>query len=188
MLLISGEAGIGKTRLIYEVVTLAEISGGRALIGANYAEGSAPYGAFKQILREALSLDLELPDEVLANLLILNPELQHRYPNLAIHEPKDPQSEQQSLFESLVVLFTTLSDRTPVLLIIEDAQWADSGTLSMLRYLARNTRHQQVMILVTYREIDLDEAESFHEVLHDLDREGLARRLRLNRLNWKDHV
>jgi ABC-type oligopeptide transport system substrate-binding subunit/predicted Ser/Thr protein kinase len=186
LLLISGEAGIGKTRLTYEVVTLAEISGGRALIGANYAEGSAPYGAFKQILRAALSLDLELPDEVLANLLILNPELQHRFPDLSIHEPKDPQSEQQSLFESLVVLFTTLSDRTPTLLIIEDAQWADSGTLSMLRYLARNTRHQRVMIVVTFREIDLDEARTFHEVLHDFDREGLAKPLRLNRLNRKD--
>ena len=186
LLLISGEAGIGKTRLRHEIVTMAEVSGGKALIGANYSEGSAPYGAYKQILREALSLYVELPNEVLENLLILNPELRHRYPDLTIHEPKDPQTEQQSLFESLVVLFTTLSDRIPLLLIIEDAQWADSGTLSMLRYLARNTRHQRVMIVATYREIDLDEARPFHEVLHDLDREGLARRLRLNRLNRKD--
>jgi ABC-type oligopeptide transport system substrate-binding subunit/predicted Ser/Thr protein kinase len=183
LLLISGEPGIGKTRFRHEIVTLAEVSGGKALMGANYAEGGAPYGAFSQILREAISLVVGLPNDVLANLLTLNPELQHRYPDLMIPEPKDPQTVQQSLFESLVVLCTNLSDRTPLLLVIEDAHWADSGTLSMLRYLARNTRRQRVMIVVTYREVELDEARPLHEVLLDFERERLARRLKLNRLN-----
>lgn len=121
LLFISGEPGIGKTRLRHEIVTLAEVSGGKALMGANYAEGGAPYGAFKQILREALSLNFEIPYDVLANLLTLNPELQHRYPDLKDTETKDPQTVQQSLLESMVVLCTTLSDRTPLLLVIEDA-------------------------------------------------------------------
>ncbi|MFL7892684.1 MAG: ABC transporter substrate-binding protein [Anaerolineales bacterium] len=186
LLLIEGEAGIGKTRFCHDIVTLAEVSGGKALIGANYSEGGAPYGAIKLILRNVLSLDMEFPDEVLANLLVLNPELHYRYPDLKIPEARDPQAEQQSLFENLIVLFTTLADRSPLLLVIEDAQWADSGTLSVLRYLARNTRHQRVMTVITYREIDLDETSTFHEVLYDLDREGLASDLRLDRLSRKD--
>lgn len=53
----------------------------------------------------------------------------------------------------------------------------------MLRYLARNTRRQRMMIVITYRELELDEARPFHEVLLDFDREGLVRHVKLNRLD-----
>ena len=184
LLLISGEPGIGKTRLMREIVTEAEVSGGQVLIGASYAEGGAPYGAFKQIIRETLSNgDFELPRNTLAELLILTPELQHHFPDLPDLEQTDPQSEQQRFLESMVILCASLGDRAPLLLVLEDAHWADSGTLSMLRHLSRNTRHQRVMIIATYREVELDEARPFHEVLLDLDRERLAMRIKLKRLN-----
>jgi oligopeptide transport system substrate-binding protein len=158
-------------------------------MGASYAEGGAPYGAFKQIIREALRIDFngdfELPRNTLAELLTLTPELQHHFPDLPDLEPTDPQSEQGRLLESMVILCASLSDRAPLLLVLEDAHWADSGTLSVLRHLARNTRHQRVMIVVSYREVELDEARPFHEVLLDLDRERLTRRLKLKRLSRK---
>jgi tetratricopeptide (TPR) repeat protein len=98
----------------------------------------------------------------------------------------DPQAEQHRLFRNLLVFFTALSDRAPLLLVLEDVHWADSSTLSLLRHLARHTRHQRVMIVATYREVELDQARPFHEVLLDLNRERLATRLKLPRLDRED--
>jgi predicted Ser/Thr protein kinase len=110
MLLISGEPGIGKTRLVRELVTQAEVSGGRALVGTSYAEGGTPYAAFRQIIREVLrsgsadgfdgSTELAevLPEFVLADLLTLAPELRPRYPfDYAQGRPDVPASPSASL-------------------------------------------------------------------------------------------
>jgi len=207
MLLISGEPGIGKTRLVHELVTQAKVSGGRALVGASYAEGGMPYAPFRQIIREvlrsgssaAIGDGFDLPEFVLADLLTLAPELRPRYPfddaqgspdvpadpsaSLRAGPLLDPQVEQQRLFENLVIFHTALSEIAPLLLVLEDAHWADSGTLSFLRHLARRTRRQRVMIVATYREVELDEALPLHEVLLDLNRERLATRLKLPRLD-----
>jgi len=187
LLLVSGEPGIGKTRLTSEMATHAEVSSGQALVGASYAEGSAPYAAFAQIIRQALpgstGNGLELPDSTLADLLTLTPELRRHYPEVPENPPMDPQAEQQRLFENFIIFFSALSERHPLMLVLEDSHWADSGTLSLLRHLARHTRQQRLMILSTYREVELDEALPFHEVLVDLRRERLGTRMKLTRLN-----
>jgi ABC-type oligopeptide transport system substrate-binding subunit len=190
MLLISGEPGIGKTRLVRELITLAEVSGGQALVGVSYAEGGTPYAPVRQIIREVLRngfMDgLDLPEFVLADLLTLAPELRSRYANVPDNPPLDPQADQQRLFENLVIFHTALSDRAPLLLVLEDAHWADSGTLSLLRHLARHTRRQRVMIVATYREVELDQARPLHEVLADLSRERIATRVKLTRLGREE--
>jgi ABC-type oligopeptide transport system substrate-binding subunit/tetratricopeptide (TPR) repeat protein len=187
MLLISGEPGIGKTRLVRELVTQAEISGGEALVGVSYEEGGIPYAPFRQTIREALRNGhregFDLPEFVLADLLTLAPELRSRYREVPQNPPVDPQAEQQRLFENLVIFYTMLSNRAPLLIVLEDAHWADSGTLSLLRHLARHTRRQRVMLVATYREVELDQARPLHEVLLDLDRERLTTRLKLTRLS-----
>jgi len=188
MLLVSGEPGIGKTRLVRELATQVQVSGGRALVGACYAEGGVPYAPFAQILRRALESssdgDLDLPEFVLADLCTLAPGLRLRFPDI---KPDltldDPKAEQQRMFENLVICFAALSHRTPLLLIIEDVHWADSATLSLLRHLARHTRQRRVMIATTCRDVGPDEAPVFHEMLLDLRREQLATHLRLPRLD-----
>jgi tetratricopeptide (TPR) repeat protein len=86
----------------------------------------------------------------------------------------------------VVAFCKTLSEQSPLLLVVEDAHWADSGTLTMLRHLARRTRHLRVLLLVTYREVELDEALPLNDVLLDLNRERLAVRLKLKRLNREE--
>ena len=186
-LLISGEPGIGKTRLMREIVTNAEVFGGITLIGECYAESNAPYSAFAQITRQALTRHpnngLELPDSVLDDLLDLTPELRYQFPEIQPNPELDPESEQQRLFENMVALCTTISDQSPLLLVIDDAHWGDSGTLAMLHHLIRRTQNMPVMILVSYREIELKEARPFNEMLLDLNRQRLGTRIKLKRLD-----
>jgi tetratricopeptide (TPR) repeat protein len=189
MLLVSGEPGIGKTRLVRELCTEVHIAGDRVLVGECYAEGGAPYAPFAQILRRAFrngaghEFAAALPDFVLADLLALAPSLRLRFPQVPPNPSLDPKSEQQRLFENVVAFCQALCDRAPLLLVLEDAHWADSGSLALLRHLARRTRRQPLLLVATYREVELDQTRPFQEVLLDLSRERLATRLRLARLD-----
>jgi ABC-type transport system substrate-binding protein/predicted Ser/Thr protein kinase len=182
VLLISGEPGIGKTRLMRELVTLAQFSHARALVGECYAEGGAPYAPIVQMIQAAADLsDLENLTG-LADLITLAPALRTRFPNVQPRASLDPQAEQQRLFDSVVELCTALS---PLLLVIDDAHWADGGTLALLHYIARQSRtlRAKLLIVLTYREMELDEARVLNSMLHDFTRERLATRLKLTRLN-----
>ncbi len=185
-LLLSGEAGIGKTRLVRELIAQAELSGARVLQGLNDVQAVQPFGAFKQILRSVLDSDFDLlrslPDLLTADLLALVPEYQRHFPNLPVQPSIDASHEQRRLFESLAVLLATLSDRAPVLLVIEDAQWADSGSLHAFRYLVQQIRERPILFILTYRAGDAAGTQPLQEVLLGFRREQLAHPLELARL------
>jgi tetratricopeptide (TPR) repeat protein/predicted Ser/Thr protein kinase len=187
LLLISGEPGIGKTRLMREIATQAEVSGGQVLVGECQAEGNAPYAPFAQIARRALRANngnaFELPKPVLADLLELAPDLNLDYPGIEKNPKLGPEAEQIRLFENMVRFYDTLCRKAPLLVVLEDIHWADSGSLHMLEHLARRTRQQPVMLLGTYREVELDEALPFHEALMELSRRRLGQRVKLDRLD-----
>ena len=158
------------------------------LQGACYAEGGMPYAPFAQLLRGVLEEGgdegLDLPDQVLGDLLGLAPIVRLDYPELAPDSsPEDHQTERHRLFQDMVVLFTALARQAPLLVVVEDIHWADSGTLSLLRHLARHLRRQRVLLVATYRDVEQDEAQPLHELLLELHRERLATRLKLLRLD-----
>jgi ABC-type oligopeptide transport system substrate-binding subunit len=186
ILLVSGEPGVGKTRLMREIITQSEVMGARVLGAASYAEGGPPYSPFKQILRDVLPRasqnGFNLPDDVVADLLSLAPEFRADYPEIAPNPAQDPKADQDRLFESFFVFVAALSRHTPLLIYLDDAHWADSGSLNLFRHLARQLGSQPILLLATYREIELHEARSLHEVLLDLSKEPQTTRLKLNRL------
>jgi len=192
-LLVSGEPGVGKTRFVQEVIAQARGSGAAVLTGECYAEGSAPYAPVAQMIRQALEDlspgGLDLPDFVLADLLTLAPGLRSRYPDIPPNSPLDPQTELERVYDNVVELCARLAARAPLLLFLDDAHWADPGTLFLLRHLARRRRTTQalralpLLIVMTYREVELHEARALHEVLLDLNRERLSARIKLARLS-----
>ncbi len=191
LVLVAGEPGIGKTRLVQELRALAEIAGGRALTGECYAEGGTPYGPIAQMLRlvlvEGPPPAAPLAPAILDDLLTLAPDLRAYLAPAGAGAPDprartlEPQVEQSRVFESFVALCTALAAETPLVLCVEDGHWADSGTLFLLRHVARRIRRQRILIVLTYRETDLDQACCLPEVLADLNRERLSARLKLGR-------
>jgi ABC-type oligopeptide transport system substrate-binding subunit/serine/threonine protein kinase len=188
LLLVSGEPGIGKSRLAKELTTYAEISGGKSLLGMCYAQERRPFGSIAQMVGNSLDngFHLELPQTVVADLLTLAPELRLRYPDVLSNERLAPEEEQQRLLESLFTWFSALTAEGHLLLVVEDVHWADSGSLTFLRYLVRRLKGRRAMVVATYREVELDEALPFQELLRDMNRERLANRIKLLRLDKKE--
>ena len=184
--LIGGEPGVGKTRLMREVVAQVLASGGTALVGACYAQGNDTYEAFQQIIRQGFRrypyIHEDLPGYVMAELIRLAPGLANRYPEFPENPPLEPNAQQRRLFESMVTFCQALSARNPLLMVVEDLHWADGDTLSLLHTLSRRTRRHRVMLLGTYRDIEINEAHPFNRVLIDLNRERLVTGLNLSRL------
>jgi DNA-binding SARP family transcriptional activator/tRNA A-37 threonylcarbamoyl transferase component Bud32 len=186
-LLVSGEPGIGKTRLVQELVTQVRVAGATALVGASYPEGGGPYAPFSQVLRTAFrdgaGNGLDLPAFVMADLVTLAPALRVRYPDIPTNPSLDPEAEQQRVYESVITFCTALSERAPLLLVLEDAQWAESDTLSLFRRLARRARRHRMMLVTTYRETETGSRQPLQQVRLDLNREGLATCLKLSQLD-----
>ena len=185
VLLISGESGVGKTPLMREVTTLAEVSGSKVLLTQCYDQGGTPYAPVAELIRRAaLPYNPDLVDgAVLADLLVLAPDLRTQIPQAPAHLPTDPQSEQQRLFESFTALCAALTTRTSLLIVVEDVHWADSSTLFLLRHLVRRARtlKLKLLLLLTFRDEGLDEACCLNDILLDFNRERLSARIKLAR-------
>ncbi len=185
VLLISGEPGVGKTRLARELLTYAQAIGAAVLSGECFAEGRAPYAPLAEMIA---ATDLaSVPPSIVADLLTIAPALRATYPDVPPNLLLEPQAERQRIFDNVGAFFALLSERAPVLLFVDDLHWADSGSLFLLHHLARRTRNLRLLIVLTYREVDLSEARPLHEMLLDLNRERLATQLKLPRLD-RDHT
>lgn len=188
-LFLSGEPGIGKTRLAQELVALAEESGAVVLTGRCQAAGDAPYAPIAQIIRAGLELqqsdNLNLPAYIVADLLALAPHLRPRYPQVLSNPQLPTSSERQRMFESFASWCELLAAARPLMLWIDDVHWADDDTLALLNHLAHHIRSRHVLIVMTYRDTELALAgeDSLQELVLGLNRARLATSIRLRSLS-----
>lgn len=184
LILVSGEAGIGKTRLVTELATLVERQGGRVLYGSAAVGEPSPYQPFREALHHALPLvaALSLRPPVLAAVAPLLPALRARRPDLPSLAPLHPEQERIRLFDALADCLEALARPRPVLLILEDLHWAGAATVALLEFLARRAAGRPLLIVGTYREEETLRAHPLREVRRRLQREGLLTHVALGRL------
>ena len=170
IVLLAGEAGIGKSRLMQEfAVQLAHQV--YVLTGASHpGVQSIPYQPIIEALRPALrehAILAEFSESWLSVASLLFPEVRSLYPKLPVPALSEPELARGQIFEALSQLLLTLSRRSPVLLCLDDLHWADSTTQDWLSYVARYVRRSRLFILGTYRS---EEADSLWALRTHLDR------------------
>src|SRR6266566_9697853 len=187
--LLMGDVGIGKTRLAEETGREGKRRGWTIAWSRAYAqESSIPYRVWVEILRKAMTQGLWQRQEIARRPLIyqalevLLPELHDLLPQIAPSSPTPPEQEQLRLWEASCALLATISENTPLFIVLDDLQWADSSSCELLAYLVRQLRGQRVMIVGTCREIELPANHPLRPVLIDLQREQAVETLTIQRL------
>ncbi len=179
--LIAGEPGVGKSRLVREFAGAAAESGALVLYGACDAAARAPYGPFVEALdrlaRVSDPAELRAAIGASGELARLLPELPARFDDMPGPIAADPDTERHRLHIAVSETLAKLSERRPILLVIEDAHWADPPTLALIRHLARAAWSARLLLLVTHR--DESEPPELGELLADLRRSEDVVRIRL---------
>ncbi|WP_232542783.1 helix-turn-helix transcriptional regulator [Streptomyces sp. QHH-9511] len=181
-LLVGGEAGVGKTRLIEEFVDAACDGGAFVALGGCVEIGAdgLPFAPFSTALR---SLSRRLPGELAAAAEGQEGELARLLPELGDVGNHDASNEESTarLFELTVRLLERLAADRTIVLVLEDLHWADASTRHLLAYLFRTLRRGRIVVVATYRADDIHRRHPLRPLLAELDRLRTIRRIELSR-------
>jgi hypothetical protein len=187
--MVVGEPGIGKTALCEQLATYAGLRGGHALVGHCYEEGSLslPYLAFVEALRAyAQTCDVNQLREELgsgaSDVAHIVSEVRER---LRIEpRPKgDPEEERYRLLQAVSDFLGSAAAARPLLIVLEDLHSADKGTLEMLEHVARNLADRRLLLVGTYRDVEVDRMHPLSAALAELRRLPHFGRVLLRGLN-----
>jgi predicted ATPase/class 3 adenylate cyclase len=188
LVLIGGEPGVGKTRLAQELMAEATQRNFLALTGRCYEmEGASPYIPFVEMLQVAARM---LPKEALREALgdsapevaKLMPELCRLFPDIPSPLELPPAQERRLLFDGVCRFVERIARTTPLFLTLEDLHWADDATLLLLQHMAQRLHDMPLLVVGTYRDVELDAARPLARALEELLRQRLAHDVALKRL------
>ena len=188
LLLIGGEPGVGKTRLCRETLKAAEEMGFLPLEGhCHETESAQPFTPWVDSLELASRLlpsdgFREVLGEAAPEIAKLMPGLRRTYRDIPEPIPLPAEQQRRYLFNSFQEFVIRLSDRAPVVWLLDDLHWADESSLLLLLHLAPHLANVPVLFLGTYRDVELEVGKPFERVLAQLVRQRLAQRISLRRL------
>ncbi len=185
--LLSGEPGIGKTRLAMHLAIETRGAGATVLYGRCDDEVGLPYQpwieALRHLVKSAPSELLEAHVEAHAGELgRLIPELSARMPDLPEPRASDPEVERYLLFGAVLGLLEEASRAEPVVLVLDDLHWADKTTLSLLKHVVRSGSPMRLLVLATFRDSEIGVEHPLTALLADLRREEGVVRVELDGL------
>jgi len=189
-MVVMGEAGIGKTRLAEETSREAHERGWAVTWSRSYAqESTIPYRLWIEILRGLINNDPWQKQElfqhplVYSRLTALLPELYDQLPGTtAAPSRQHPGQEQQNLWEAILELFELAIERTPMLVVLDDLQWADTSSCELLAYLVRRLSGFPIVFLGTCREIEMAPKHPLRPLIAHMQREHTITTLQLQPL------
>ncbi len=189
--LISGEPGMGKTRLATHLALQAHAEGATVLYGRCDEDLPVPYQPWTQALghfvKEAPQLLLDAHVERHGGEMArLVPALGDRVPELPAPRESDPETERYLLYAAAAGLLEEAGEQEPLLLILDDLHCADGQTLSLLRHVVTAGTSMRVLLVGTYRDSELPRDHPLAALLADLHREQGVQRIRLSGLQAEE--
>jgi tetratricopeptide (TPR) repeat protein len=189
LMMVVGEPGIGKTAICEQLATYVTLRGGKTLWGHCYEEGSLslPYLAFVEAMRsyvldrepEDLKKELGSGATDVARIVSEIREKIHVEPR----EAQNPEEDRYRLMQAVTSFLFNAAIVKPILVILEDLHDADKGTLDMLSYVSRNLTNTRLLIVGTYRDVEVDRNHPLSAALAELRRVSSFGRVLLRGLN-----
>lgn len=188
LIVVTGEAGMGKTRLLAEIAALMRRQGALLLAGGCYEqEGKLPYGPIHDALLDYVRVQ---PAEALAQQFgELLTQMSLIVPEIRVHALKDGnepvvkgESQRLQLFATVAQALERISRNHPLVLILDDLQWADAATLQLLHFLIRQRNLNRVRIVGSYRPEEIEEEHALPQLVVDSVRNYGGTRLHLTAL------
>ncbi|MBM3754589.1 MAG: hypothetical protein FJW38_11490 [Acidobacteria bacterium] len=188
MVMIGGEPGVGKTHLINSVLDEARRRGAYANIGhCHEMEGSPPYVPFIEMLERTSQTApragwrAALGDSA-SEIARLMPELRRMYADIPPAIELPPEQQRRYLFNAYREYIERAAKNTPIVLVFEDLHWADEPTLLLMQHVVQIVSATPLLLIGTYRDVDLEVNRPFAKTLEAMVRQKQATRISLRRL------
>jgi DNA-binding SARP family transcriptional activator len=188
LMVVSGEAGIGKTRLAAEIARRALDHESTVLYGRCDEGLAVPFQPFVEALTQVHRSrpPAQLFGRYAGELVRLLPDLTSVIPDLPPPLEADPETERYRLFDAVGAWLGSISATSGAMLVIDDLQWGEQSTLLLLRHLVRSAEPMRLLIVVTYRDTDLGLDDPLTNFLADLPSDPRVHRMRLEGLDLSE--